>query len=107
MERSTSTFEQFEDAAAPAIDKAARMAHETVDKVKPTVDRVAKKAHETVDKVAGAAMPAADWAAQRADDLTRQGDRLLAVSRNYIQERPLTILAAVLVLGYAFGRLQK
>lgn len=73
----------------------------------PAIDRAATMAHRTVDRMANAAAPAADWVMQGTGQLKRRQVALLVSAGRLVQERPLTVLGTVLALGYAFGRLRR
>ena len=98
-----------------AVERKANQAHQVVDdvaqkaadKVAPAIDRVAQAAHQTVDKVAGAAVPAAEWVMQSADQLKQQQEELVDSCRGYVRERPLLTVGIALAAGYLFGRLAR
>ena len=73
----------------------------------PAIDHAATIAHQTVDRIATAAAPAAGWMNAGVMQLKRRQEVLLASARQAMHERPIAILGAVLALGYAFGRLRR
>jgi ElaB/YqjD/DUF883 family membrane-anchored ribosome-binding protein len=95
------------------LQRKAHQAHQVVDEVAqrasaragPAIDRAAQTAHQTVDKVAGAAVPAAQWVAQSADQLRRQQEEFATACRGYVRERPLVAIATALTAGFLIGRL--
>ncbi|HEV8255920.1 MAG TPA: hypothetical protein VGR42_03005, partial [Casimicrobiaceae bacterium] len=75
------------------------------ERAAPAIDRVARAAHDTVDKVAQAAGPAADWLNQSAEQLKVQQQQLVDGCRSSIRERPLVAICVALFAGYLAGRL--
>ncbi|OLC68797.1 MAG: DUF883 domain-containing protein [Betaproteobacteria bacterium 13_1_40CM_4_64_4] len=69
------------------------------------MDRAARAAHETVDKVAQTAAPAADWLNQSAEQLKAQQQQMVEGCRSYIRDRPLVATGIALFAGYLVGRL--
>jgi ElaB/YqjD/DUF883 family membrane-anchored ribosome-binding protein len=104
MELTSSTVERKAGQAHDAVDAAAVKASAIAA---PAIDRVARAAHETVDKVAQVAGPAADWLNQSAEQLQRQQEQLVEGSRSYIRERPLVAIGVALAAGYLAGRLMR
>jgi len=104
MENTSSAVERKANQAHMAVDDVAQRA---ADRAGPAIDRVAQAAHQTVDKIAGAAVPAAQWAMQSADQLRQQQDELLESCRGYVRERPIVVVSVALLAGYLFGRMAR
>jgi hypothetical protein len=73
----------------------------------PAIDRAATIAHQTVDRMATAAAPAAGWMNTSTAELKRRQDALIASTRRLVQQKPLIILGAALAFAYAVGRLRR
>jgi hypothetical protein len=69
---------------AGAADQAAR-------KAKPAIDKVTAIAHQAVDKAAGAAVPAADWLAEKSESLDATQKKLIADTCAYVSVNPLKL----------------
>jgi len=102
MELTSSTVERRTSQAHDAVDAVAAKASQ---KVAPAIDRVARAAHETVNKVAQAAAPAADWLNESAAAVRQQQEQLIESCRGYVRERPLVTVGVALAAGYLIGRL--
>ena len=77
------------------------------ERAAPAIDRVARAAHDTVDKVAQTAGPAADWLNQSAEQFKAQQQQVVEGGRSYIRDRPLVATGIALFAGYLAGRLMR
>ena len=69
------------------------------------IERAAAMAHQAVDKAAGAAAPTADWLAGRADDLIAKKKQLLADTCSYVSTNPLKAVGIAVVAGILLSRI--
>jgi len=84
-----------------AVDAAAARARESVA---PAIDRIAHVAHQTVDGVARAADGAAGWFGQSAEQWKRRQEQALAACRRSVRERPMVAIGIALAAGFIVGR---
>jgi hypothetical protein len=95
--------------SADKIDDAAQMAHQTTervaDKAVTGIDRLSGTTHRAINGAADATLSAADWASTVADQANEMQSRVTEAASASIRERPLTIVAGALVLGYLIGRI--
>ncbi|WP_198783233.1 hypothetical protein [Shewanella putrefaciens] len=83
-----------------AIDDALAEAH-------PAIDHLSAKAHDTVDKLTSAASQGVENFDMRSEQLNATGIRLGNAVRGQIQRRPITVLSAALLTGFALSWLLK
>jgi ElaB/YqjD/DUF883 family membrane-anchored ribosome-binding protein len=91
------------------VEDVAQTAHQTTDRIADKaaaeIDRASDTSHRVINKAAGAASSAADWAATAADQASEMQTRVTDAASASIRERPLTIVAGALVIGYLIGRI--
>ena len=73
-------------------------------KAKPAVEQAAAMAHEVVDKASDAAAPTADWLDVQGESLNATRKRLQAQTCSYISAHPLKSIGIAVVAGFAFSR---
>ena len=113
--RSTPAFPTTSSSGDSAIGRAAaslngavdRMADDTSRSVAPAIDRAAQLAHEAVNKVAGAAGPTADWLSAQGDILAAKRRQVAADSGQYVSAHPWTFLGVALAAGFLISRLMR
>jgi len=88
-----------------AVNAAAKVADETLQKAKPVIDRVAEGAHEAVTKVAGVIEPTADWLSAQQESLKLTQQKLLDDARQRVTASPLKTVLIGLAAGMLIGRL--
>jgi len=69
----------------------------------PTVDRAARFAHQTVDKAADAAVPAADWLEEKTVDARIKQKQWAEKTRIYVSANPLTGIGIAAAAGLLIG----
>lgn len=69
----------------------------------PAVDRAAQLAHQTVDKAAGAAGPAADWLNQKTVDARIKQREWTEKTRVYVSANPLKGIGIAAAAGLLIG----
>jgi len=69
----------------------------------PAVDRAARLAHQTVDKAADAAVPAADWLEEKSVDARIKQKEWTARTRVYVSANPLTGIGIAAAAGLLIG----
>lgn len=91
------------------VENAARAAHATTDRVADAaamqVDRLSGTAHRAVDSAADVASSATGWASNVADQAGEIQTKAVESASAAIREKPITIVAGALVIGYLLGRL--
>ena len=102
---------QLTNPISSVVDAAAQTAHKTTDKVADkaamNIDRSATAVHRAVDNAADAAGTAAEWASATFDQAQQVTTRFTESASASIRARPITAVAAVLIVGYLFGRLAR
>jgi ElaB/YqjD/DUF883 family membrane-anchored ribosome-binding protein len=97
--------------ASTKIEDVAQAAHQTTDRIADEataqVDRLSGTAHRAVNSAADAASSAAEWAAAVPEQAKQVQTRLTEATSAAIRERPITIVAGALVVGYLLGRLAR
>jgi ElaB/YqjD/DUF883 family membrane-anchored ribosome-binding protein len=92
-----------------AVDRASVGAHQTIDSIsssgKPAVDRLAARAHEAVDRVSSVAGRAVESLGTGGDQLSAAEQKLVAGTRKYVQENPVTSVGIAIATGYFLSRL--
>ena len=88
-----------------AVNAAARVADETVQKAKPVIDRVAEGAHQAVTKAAGVIAPTAEWLSEQKESLKTTQQKLLDDARQHVTASPLKTVLFALAAGMLIGRL--
>jgi ElaB/YqjD/DUF883 family membrane-anchored ribosome-binding protein len=99
-----------------AVNKATLSAHEVVNsiagaadeaagKAKPAIDQLAAMAHQAVDMATGAAAPTVDWLTEQGQSINASQKQLVANTRSYVSENPLTALGMAVVAGFVLDRL--
>ena len=95
--------------SADKIDDAAQAAHQTTeriaDKAVTGIDRLSGTTHHAINSAADATLSAADWTSSVADQATEIQTRVTQAASASIRERPLTIVAGALIVGYVIGRI--
>jgi ElaB/YqjD/DUF883 family membrane-anchored ribosome-binding protein len=84
-----------------------RIAEDTARGVAPAIDRAAQLAHQAVNTVAGAAGPTADWLSAQADTLAAKRRQVAADSGQYVAAHPWTFLGVALAAGFLISRLTR
>ena len=69
----------------------------------PAVDRAARFAHQTVDKAADAAVPAADWLEEKTVDARVRQKEWAEKTRVYVSANPLTGIGIAAAAGLLIG----
>jgi ElaB/YqjD/DUF883 family membrane-anchored ribosome-binding protein len=99
------------DAVDAKVEAAAQAAHHATDRIAEKaiaqVDRLSGTAHHAVDHTADAAKSAARWAASVPEQARQVQAQLTESASASIRARPLTTVAAALVVGYLIGRLAR
>lgn len=72
--------------------------------IKPAIERAAAMAHQAVDKAAGAAAPTADWLSGRSEELIAKKKKLVADSRDYVAAHPLKAIGIAALVGFVLSR---
>lgn len=92
-----------------AVDHATEGAHHKIDAMsssgKPAVDRMAASAHEAVDKVSSVASHAVETLDVKGEQLHAAEKRLVAGTRQYVQEHPVTSIGIAIAAGYVLSRM--
>jgi len=92
-----------------AVDRASVGAHQTIDSIsssgKPAVDRMTASAHEAVDKVSSVAGHAVETLGMKGEQLNAAEQRLMAGTRKYVQENPVTSVGIAIATGYVLSRI--
>lgn len=70
-----------------------------------TIDKAAKSAHETVDKIAGATTHAAEALGDKGQQLKNAEQQLLENCRGYVRDNPITSLGIAVASGFLLSRL--
>src|ERR1700674_2493623 len=95
--------------AGAKVQGAARAAHEATDsiadKTAAQIDRLSGSAHRALDSAADAATAATSWASDVADQAVEIQSKAAESASAAIRQKPITILAGALVIGYLIGRL--
>ena len=76
-------------------------------KAQPAIDRAAAMAHQAVDRAAGAAAPTADWLTERGKSLNAAQEKLVAGASNYVSTNPLKALGITLAAGFLLSRIMR
>jgi ElaB/YqjD/DUF883 family membrane-anchored ribosome-binding protein len=71
----------------------------------PVVDRMTAGAHEAVDKISSVANHAVDTLGVKSDQLTVAEKRLVAGTRQYVQDHPVASLGIAIATGYFLSRM--
>ena len=91
------------------VDHAAEGAHQAIDSIsssgKPAVDRIAASAHGAVDKVSSVASHAVETLGMKGEQLNVAEKRLIAGTRQYVQEHPVASVGIAIATGYFLSRL--
>jgi ElaB/YqjD/DUF883 family membrane-anchored ribosome-binding protein len=97
--------------ASVKIEDVAQTAHQTTDRIADKaasqVDRLSGTAHRAVNSAADAASSAAEWASAIPEQAKQVQTRLTDAASASIRERPITIVAGALAVGYLLGRLAR
>ncbi len=87
-----------------AVDQVAWAADDVARTVAPAIDRAAALAHQTVDALAGAAAPTAAWLDEQGDRL-RAGQRTISAdTRAYVAAHPWRSVGFAIAAGFLIGR---
>ncbi|MBU2568788.1 MAG: DUF883 family protein [Gammaproteobacteria bacterium] len=68
------------------------------------IDKAAKTAHETVDKIAGATTHAAESIGDKGQQLKNTEQQLLENCRGYVRDNPITSLGIAVAAGFLLSR---
>ena len=90
-----------------AVNKVAASIDEAADAAKPAIARAARVAHQTVDKVADMAGPTAAWLAAQGENLASAKRNAVADARVYVSANPWQSLGVALAAGFLIGRLAR
>ncbi len=101
MEASSNMVERRANVSHDALEAAAARARE---KAAPAIDRIAQVAHQTVDGVAHAADGAAGWVGQSAEQWQARQEQALEACRSSVRERPMVAIGIALLAGFIVGR---
>ena len=69
-----------------------------------TVDKAAKSAHEAVDKIAGATNQASEALSEKANQLKNTEQKLVENCRAYVRDNPITSLGIAAAAGFLLSR---
>ena len=89
------------------INQLSASANETVDTVKPAIERVARAAHHSVDKVADVATPAAAWLSAQGERLALAKCNAAADARGYVSAHPMQSVGIAMAVAFLLGRLTR
>ena len=90
-----------------AVDRFASSADAATRSVKPALERAAQVAHDTVNKVAEVARPSAAWLSQQSENLQTTGRNAAVDARAYVVAHPWQSVAGGLAAGFLIGRLTR
>jgi uncharacterized protein GlcG (DUF336 family) len=97
--------------ASAKMEDVAQTAHQTTDRIADKaasqIDRSSGTAHRAINSAADAASSAAEWASAIPEQAKRVQTRLTEAVSASIRERPITIVAGGVVVGYLLGRLAR
>ncbi len=83
--------------------------HQSIDSTsssgKPVVDRMTAGAHEAVDRVSSVASHAVETLGVKGDQINAAEQRLVAGTRKYVQENPVTSVGIAIATGYFLSRI--
>jgi ElaB/YqjD/DUF883 family membrane-anchored ribosome-binding protein len=92
-----------------AVEHATIGAHHKIDSMsssgKPAVDRMAASAHEAVDKVSSVASHAVETLGVKGEQLNAAEKRLVAGTRQYVQQHPVASIGIAIATGYVLSRM--
>lgn len=69
------------------------------------VDRITAGAHEAVDKVSSVASHAVETLGVKGEQINAAEQRLVASTRKYVQENPVTSVGIAIAAGYVLSRM--
>ena len=99
-----STVDMASASAHAAVESVASAAEELSRKSRPALEQAATIAHDAVDKAAHAAAPTADWVEQQAESLNAARKQLMADSCAYIRAHPLKSVGIAVAVGFVLSR---
>jgi len=109
QETSTNTPGHNGGALEQAFDRASARKQRNTDSTsssgKPVVDRMTAGAHEAVDKVSSVASHAIDTLGVKGEQINAAEQRLVAGTRKYVQENPVTSVGIAVAAGYVLSRI--
>jgi ElaB/YqjD/DUF883 family membrane-anchored ribosome-binding protein len=113
--RPTPAFPSASSSGDGAIGRAAsslngavdRLADDTTRGMAPAIERAALLAHQAVNSVAGAAGPTADWLGAQGELLAAKRRQVAADSGQYVSAHPWTFLGVALAAGFLISRLMR
>ena len=69
-----------------------------------TIDKAAKSAHETVDKFANASNQAAEALGKRGEQLKNAEQQAIEKCRSYVRDNPIASLGIAVAAGFLLSR---
>jgi len=109
QETSTNTPGHNGGALGRAVDHTTVGTHQNIDSAsssgQPVVDRMTAGAHEAVDKVSSVASHAVETLGVKGDQINAAEQRLVASTRKYVQENPVTSVGIAVATGYILSRI--
>jgi len=103
--KSDGILNKASSSAHSAVDSMAGAADDAARKAAPAIDRYAKKAHQTVNNVADAAAPTAEWLNEQGEHLKDTQKKLVDDASSYITENPLKAAAFAMLAGFVLSRI--
>ena len=70
-----------------------------------TIDKAAKSAHEAVDKIASATSQASEALSEKGNQLKNTEQQLVENCRDYVRDNPITSLGIAAAAGFLLSRL--
>jgi ElaB/YqjD/DUF883 family membrane-anchored ribosome-binding protein len=70
-----------------------------------TIDKAAKSAHEAVDKIASATNKASEALGEKGNELKNTEQQLLENCRGYVRDNPITSLGIAAAAGFLLSRI--
>jgi ElaB/YqjD/DUF883 family membrane-anchored ribosome-binding protein len=98
---------QASQGAHNVVNSLAGVADEAVRRVPPAIDQAASLAHQAVDRAENAAAPTAAWVAQKADSLDTAQKKLVNETCSYISANPLKSIGFAVAAGFLISRMMR
>jgi len=87
-----------------AVDKAATAANTAAKAITPAIDHAAALGHQTINKVENTVAPAERWVHEKTDALLAAPRNAMSDAREYIIAHPWKSVGAAVVVGILLGR---
>ena len=98
---------QASQGAHNVVNSLAGRADEAVRRIPPAIDQAASLAHQAVDRAENAVAPTADWVTQQANSLEAAEKKLVTGTSSYISANPLKSIGLAVLAGIVISRMMR